>query len=796
MIDISLRNKILILFLSLIVISSITTIVSVLFATNHSVEEQAQDKLKVGLKVFEQLMDIRANQLFESAEVLTADFGFKAAVLDKDEQTLISVLENHGARIDADLMMLASLEGDLLASTDTITQAKRAFPFSDLLSEAQKEGGLMKTVMLNGKAYQMLMLQINAPVPVAWAVIGFLIDRNLANQLKELTTLDVSFFGIYRDEQTLNVSTLDDIIQTDAITQTMTQDPWQRVTWNKQQYLALLTPLVDGGYYQVNAVLSTSLDEAYARFSPLKVQILTISGVALLVSIVMGFVIARNITRPVNSLVNAAQRISSGNYSERIATHDVQQDFKRNEIGKLAASFDHMQREIADREEKILHQVYHDTLTGLANRMAAQQQTESLIRHYDQTNRKFALLSINLQKFKLVNDTFGYETGDQLLQAFAQSLQTLALEELKPARLGADEFLLILPNIEEYVLYKRLTEIQSQLNTSYSISSLNIPVTTNIGVALYPAHGTLTDQLLRRADIALNQAKTKNQDIGIYEPGSDEKHLNQIRLVNDLKVALTEDQLTMFYQPKVDLHQKRVTQVEALIRWFHPELGFIAPDEFIGLAEQSGLMPALSRWVIRHVLHDAVDWQSKGVDLAMAVNISAYDLAHDDLPDYVMRLLRELNLPSKYLIIEMTESAVMQDSNQALSILNQFKNEGIKLAIDDYGTGYSSLSQMKSLPVDELKIDMSFVLNLNESKEDQAIVQSTIEMGHNLGLTVVAEGVENRESWSLLERYGCDKLQGYYISKPQNAQNFLQWFKEYNVNNEYVSEPHSDSLSS
>ncbi|MFC3150573.1 putative bifunctional diguanylate cyclase/phosphodiesterase [Litoribrevibacter euphylliae] len=795
MIDISLRNKILILFLSLIVISSITTIVSVLFATNNSVERQAQDKLKVGLKVFEQLMDIRANQLFESAEVLTADFGFKAAVLDKDEQTLISVLENHGARIDADLMMLASLDGELLASTDAITQAENRFPFSDLLSDAEKEGGLMKTVMLNGNAYQMLMLQVNAPVPVAWAVVGYLIDHNLANQLKELTTLEVSFSGVYRQEQTLNISTLDDVVHTTSMAQTMTQDPWQRVTWNDQQFLALLTPLVDAGYYQVDAILSTSLDDAFASFSPLKVQILTISGVALLVSVLMGFIIARNITRPVNSLVNAAQRISSGNYSESIATHDAQRDFKRNEIGKLAASFDHMQREIADREEKILYQVYHDTLTGLANRMAAQQQIEGLIHHYDQTDRKFALLSINLQKFKLINDTFGYQTGDLLLQAFAESLYPLTSDELKPARLGADEFLLILPDIVESELYEKLNDIQSELNTSYSISSLNIPVTTYIGVALYPTHGTRTDQLLRRTDIALNQAKAKSQDIGVYETGSDEKHLKQIRLVNDLKIALTEDQLTMFYQPKVDLHEKRVTQVEALIRWFHPELGFIPPDEFIGLAEQSGLMPTLSRWVIRRVLNDAVQWQSEGVDLIMAVNISAYDLAHDDLPDYVMRLLKDLKLSSRHLILEMTESAVMQDSNQALSILNRFNSEGIKLAIDDYGTGYSSLSQMKSLPVDELKIDMSFVLNLDESKEDQAIVQSTIEMGHNLGLTVVAEGVENRKSWSLLERYGCDKLQGYYISKPQNSQNFLQWFKEYDVNNEYASESHSDSLS-
>jgi EAL domain-containing protein (putative c-di-GMP-specific phosphodiesterase class I) len=243
----------------------------------------------------------------------------------------------------------------------------------------------------------------------------------------------------------------------------------------------------------------------------------------------------------------------------------------------------------------------------------------------------------------------------------------------------------------------------------------------------------------------------------------------------------------MFYQPKVDLHEQCVTQVEALIRWFHPELGFIRPDEFIGLAEQSGQMPELTRWVIRRVLSDAANWQAQGIDLAMAVNVSAYDLATDELPQYALNLLHSLNLSTRHLIIEVTESAVMQDPEQALSVLNQFKSEGIKLAIDDYGTGYSSLSQMKSMPVDELKIDMSFVLKLAESKEDQAIVQSTIELGHHLGLTVVAEGVENRESWALLESYGCDKLQGYYISKPQSSQDFITWYQSYKVQDEYAN---------
>jgi len=789
MIDISLRLKILFLFLGLIVVSSITTISAVLYATNKSVEEQAQEKLKVGLNVFEQLMDIRSNQLFDSAEVLTADFGFKAAVLDNDQATVLSVLENHGARIDADLMMLATLDGELIASTDRTTHQKRNFPFKVLLPEAESEGGLMSIVMLNGNAYQMLMLPVNAPVPVAWTVVGFLIDQELANQLKELTNLDVTFTGdltnntkpLASTAPSLYITTISNISSSD---ERLSSEEWQRGILADHDYLSLRSSLTDTQQYQVNAILRTSLDEAFEQFSPLRVQMLTISGLALTLSVIIGFFIARNVTRPVNYLVSSAERISSGDYSKEIPFSHC----KHNEIGKLASSFSLMQKGIAEREEKILYQVYHDSLTGLSNRISVQEQLDHLLSNDLEETSLFTLLSINIRQFKQINDTFGYQIGDELLKAIGTKLKALSEQaSLKPARIGGDEFLLILSHSPEEDITDKALSVLKIINTHYHINNLDIPVNVTAGLASYPAHGNKTNQLLRRVDIALNNAKNKKQELAIYEVGEDEKYLNQIRLVNDLKTAISKNQLTMFYQPKVDLKKKEVTQVEALIRWFHPELGFIRPDEFIGLAEQSGLMPALSRWVLRTVLSDAASWKEQEVNLAMAVNLSAYDLAHDDLPEYVDQLLAEKSLTSEDLILEVTESAVMDDPDQALNVLNQFKRKGIKLAIDDYGTGYSSLSQLKLMPVDELKIDMSFVLKLDKNPDDQAIVQSTIEMGHNLGLYIVAEGVENRASWELLEKYGCDKLQGYYISKPQSSEDFLSWYKQYNVSDEYIT---------
>jgi len=314
------------------------------------------------------------------------------------------------------------------------------------------------------------------------------------------------------------------------------------------------------------------------------------------------------------------------------------------------------------------------------------------------------------------------------------------------------------------------------------INEFEVTIPIRAGVAIFPLHGDQTGQLLRRTEIALNSAKEKKCTVQFYEEGSDAKHLNRIRLINDLKQAIEQNHLVMFYQPKVDLKARRVTQVEALIRWFHKELGFVSPEEFITLAEQAGLMPALTRWVLLTVIKELSTWMESGIDLAMAVNLSAYDLAHDDLPDYIEKLLTEYKVPATHLILEVTESAVIEDPEQAMNVLHRFKKQGIKLAIDDYGTGYSSLGQLKSMPVDELKIDKSFVLNLDQDKDDQVIVRSTIEMGHNIGLTIVAEGVETKAAWLLLEEYGCDKLQGYFISKPASGADFLAWYKDYDVN--------------
>lgn len=779
MIDMRLRKKILLSFLSLFVVSSVLTISAVLLATNDSVAEQAQEKLVVGRKVFDQLLEMRANQLFESAEVLTSDFGFKAAVLDKDESTITSVLDNHGARIDADVMMLASLDGRLIASTSNRSQLS-AFPFKSLLPLAEENGGVMRTVIFEGSPYQVLILPVRAPITLAWAVVGFEIDDSLASQLKALTSLDVTFVGELNNLSQFELTTLDE--QTMASQKIVeTQGEWLHMSLNDEPYLALVTQLAATDTYQVDAILSTSLEKAIAKFSPLKLQILFIALVVLILSAFVAFIIARNISRPVNVLVSAAERISRGDYKGTIGFRG----YKNNEIGKLANSLTQMQLGISEREDRILFQAYHDTLTGLANRALIKEEVDALIDSPQGSSLVFGLVQVNVRHFKQVNNTFGYHVGDSLLIDVARRLSSHLKQGDLAARLAGDEFLVLLKDGSEEEIRVSVNTLFSELSEPYQIDELNIPIAFVSGVAMYPSHGARTDLLMRRADIALHEANDKKQGLSFYEPGSDEKHIKQTQLVNDLKHAISDGSLVMFYQPKLELKKQKVTQVEALIRWIHPELGFIPPDQFIGLAEQSGLMPPLTRWVLEDVLEQAARWQSQGIDLKVAVNLSAHDLANDDLPDFVSATLESNGLDASVLILEVTESAMIENPDQALRVLNKLRELGIVFAIDDYGTGYSSLSQLKDLPVDELKIDMAFVLKLDENTFDQAIVHSTIKMGHKLGLTIVAEGVENRESWRLLEEWGCDKLQGYYISRPQNAEDFTKWFKGYDLNKEY-----------
>jgi EAL domain-containing protein (putative c-di-GMP-specific phosphodiesterase class I) len=339
------------------------------------------------------------------------------------------------------------------------------------------------------------------------------------------------------------------------------------------------------------------------------------------------------------------------------------------------------------------------------------------------------------------------------------------------ARLGGDEFAVFLSNADRHASVAMAQNILQAFEKPFVLDGLPITSEVSIGIALFPEHG---DHLIRRAEVAMYVAKEEKSGYAIYAPEKDNYSPDRLILLTDLRQAVEENQLYLVYQPKIDLKNRAVNGVEALVRWQHPRIGLVPPDQFIGLAERTGLIKTLTVWVLNEALRQCHLWRQAGIELSVAVNISARNL-ETTLPQQISDLLRNYDLPSKALQIEITEGTIMRDPVHAKELLNRLSKIGIKIAIDDFGTGYSSLSYLSKLPVDQIKIDRSFVMNLTADENAGVIVRSTIDLGHQLGLEVIAEGVENEEIMSRLRALGCDCAQGYYISRPLKAPELTTW---------------------
>jgi len=389
---------------------------------------------------------------------------------------------------------------------------------------------------------------------------------------------------------------------------------------------------------------------------------------------------------------------------------------------------------------------------------------------------------MDLDRFKLVNDTLGHHMGDLLLCEVGQRLsRTLSHESEMVARLGGDEFALLLPDTDLDAAKRFARRIGTVLDEPLSIDGHTIDVHGSIGIVSFPLHGREFHTLMRRADVAMYAAKRVNAGSAVYSAADDVHSPERLTLMTELRRAVESDQLSLYYQPKVDLSSYQVKYVEALVRWIHPERGFIAPDQFIPFAEQTGYIKVLTRWVIDRAMRQLAQWHADGIDLSVSVNVSARDLLHAGLPEYFEGALRRYGVSPQWIWIEITESAVMDDAAAALQTLDQLHQMGLRLSIDDFGTGYSSLAYLKRLPVDEIKIDKSFVMGMMTDNDDEVIVRSTIDLGHNMGLKVVAEGVESEAVMLLLGTLNCDLVQGYHVSRPLPEDKFREWLRQWHA---------------
>jgi diguanylate cyclase (GGDEF)-like protein/PAS domain S-box-containing protein len=435
-------------------------------------------------------------------------------------------------------------------------------------------------------------------------------------------------------------------------------------------------------------------------------------------------------------------------------------------------------RDITERkahQEELKHRATHDRLTGLPNRILLTERIGLALEAAERRERPAAVLLLDLDRFKEINDALGHAVGDMLLKEVAKRLA----KPLRPgdtlARLGGDEFAVLLPETSGREARRIGKMLIDALDTPFSVEGFSLEVDTSLGITLYPEHGADAETLLQRADVAMYVAKHDGSGLIVYGPDQDFDHMRQLTIKGELRNAIEQGLLALAFQPKVHGATGRVVGAEALLRWHHPVHGFIPPDEFAGVAEHSGLIRPLTQWVLETALDQAARWKREGISLGVSVNISARNLLEDDLPSRLEALIALHGLAPHLLTLEITESVIMRDPDRSLETMLRIREQGIGIAVDDFGTGYSSLAYLMRLPVNELKIDKSFVMSLDQEAASATIVRSTIDLAHRLGMQVVAEGVESEAIWSRLKKLGCDLGQGYHFSRPVAAAELLEF---------------------
>ena len=758
-------------------------------AIRDNIFDQARQQLIDTNEIFNKRVAATADTLAEGATILASDYGFRQAFSTDDRPTILSALHNLGHRFHADRFFLLSLDGKILADTGSAVDAAETgdivaigstggmFPFKDMIEKAEDDERAAATAVMDNHLYRLVVVPIKAPVPIAWVVVGLEIGDNFATELQKTTTIPIEITFAFKNkagEWQGAASTLEPALKSELIAAISKDARFQgepvSVKLGGSDYVTLVANLpAPQGAVGVEAILQYSLDVALEPYGPLFVLLIGVAAAALVLSLAGAVFIARSIAKPIRTLDVAARRIQAGRYDEKIAVT------QHDEIGRLSETFNQMMEGIAERETRIAYQARHDGLSGLPNRVSFEGHVSDLIIARHNAPSVFSVLLLQLGRFSEINNTLGHDTGEQLIRKVGKALKQIVPEPNAVARHANNMFAMVLDNDNRAGVTDVARKILGIFDNPISVGGVNIDVTATLGEARYPEHGTTARTLMQHADTAIFEGKRLGHAFFTYDSELDPHKPERLSMMSELRAGLDEGQFQLYFQPKVDLSSDTIKAAEALIRWIHPKRGFMAPDSFIPLAERTGNIQKVTAWVLEAAVKQLRIWLDSGIDIKVAVNLSAKDLSNRNLPAEVAKLLDAHNVPVRCLILEITESAVMQDPAHALEVMKHLNEMGLTLSIDDYGTGYSSMAYIRSLPVHEIKIDKSFVLNLASSRGDEILVRSTIDLGHNLGLKVTAEGVEDAASIDILKAYGCEKAQGYFVSKPLPADEFAKF---------------------
>ncbi len=736
---------------------------------------QLAERLAVSERIWARLLEQRAAKFGQGAALLAADYGLRSAIGSDDEATIRSALDNHGARIDAALTAL--LDTRLLvrsiAHGDDVMLRPAALVLGQIAAQLAKDGSAV--AMVGGRPFQFVMVPVRAPLVVAWVAMGFELDRGPIDDLHAVSGLHAALVALPPDapRRVLHTNLASGLAE-QALAQLPASAQAAEAGLGDAPFLlrtVALSTNARGG--QVQLLLAGSIDDAVAPYRALQwtLLLLTLPGLALFG--LGGAWTARRVTLPLRALVRASMRLGRGDYTAPIA-HTTE----RGEVGELARAFDHMRLNIASQQQEIRQLAYWDRLTGLPNRVQFRDAVLAAVQSGETGTGSqrdgLAVVMLDLDRFKHVNDVLGYASGDRLLQGVAQRLRSVGREGDTIARLGGDEFALLLPEADAAAAQAMAARVGAAFEAPLDLDDHTVDLSAGLGIALWPAHGPDADTLLSRAEVAMYAAKRRTAGAQVYDPSLDSASAQSLSLLSELRQAIEQQQLRLFLQPKVRVADGALCGAEALVRWQHPQRGLVPPLEFIPFAEQTGFIRQVTLWMFAEVAQRQSALAALGV-ARVSINLSTRDLHDVELPEKLDALLVKHGATASRLCLEITESAIMDDPERAEATLQRLAQRGFKLSIDDFGTGYSSLAYLKRLPVHELKIDKSFVMAMERDDSDAKIVRSTTDLAHTLGLSVVAEGVENASTLQRLHLLGCDEAQGYHLSRPLDVAAFEAW---------------------
>ena len=732
-----------------------------------SASREVESQLQSSGAVYDRLWQQRAHELQNAAQLLARDFGFRAAVATGDQATMQSALGNAAARLRVRTAFIVAADGRVSAIDPRIRPAEAA-----KLWEPLDEGRMTGVAVLAGRPRQLVAAPIMAPTLIGWVVFAADLDQREMRSLERLSAIPLHAAVLAKGdrgwaEAAGSMSALSSDSATLAQNHELSSAAFEmRVGVTPSIVLAKPLPTFAD---KDEAILVLAYPKAEALGDARKLQ------VALAVMTLLGLVLvafatwkaAGRITRPLERLDEAAGRLASGEHVQvRVRGSD--------ELARLAASFNEMVGKISEREQRITQLAFNDVLTGLPNRTMFQQQLEHLFRALEGNGSQFALHCLDLDQFKVINDTLGHPAGDTLLVEAGQRVLKAARGQFV-ARLGGDEFVVLQAIGDDRNAVDRLArDILDTMAKPLTIDGNEFVPSTSIGIAMAPLDGSDGETLLRNADLALYRAKEAGRGTyAFFEESLNQRAQERRQLETDLRLAVEREEFELLYQPLFDLELNRICSFEALIRWNHPKRGRIAPADFIPVAEDTGLIVPIGAWVIREACAQAVRWPEH---IRVAVNVSPVQFHRGALHATILRALAKTGLEPTRLEIEITESIFLEGSEATLKLLHSLRSLGVRVALDDFGTGYSSLSYLQSFPFDKLKIDRSFIQNLLTREGASAIVRAITELAHALNIETTAEGVEETAQLMELRAHGCSSVQGFLFAEPMTASDVERLF--------------------